>query len=105
MRPPPGQKSLKATRTRVFGWTLVAIGVLVIIFREQIVFPGLELLVGIETIVGEQNVVYEPNGGYCFTNPSAMMLWISSVGAVGVLICLSGVGLLFRAHRPRTMAL
>jgi uncharacterized membrane protein len=89
---------MKTTRTKAIGWLLILLGVLVVAFRESIVFPGLERLVGIETIVGRENVVYQPDGGYLFTNPGAMIRWVLSVGAVGILICTSGVVLLFRAR-------
>jgi hypothetical protein len=89
----------KLTPKRVAGWMLILVGVLVIVFSQKIVFPGLERLVGIETIVGKVNVVYQPDGGYLFTNPGAMIRWVLSVAAVGVLICLSGAWLLFRARK------
>jgi hypothetical protein len=90
---------LKATHKRAVGWLLILAGLLVVVFSEKIVFPGLERLVGIETIVGKQNVVYQPDGGYFFTNPGAMIRWIFSVAAVGVLICLSGAWLLLRVRK------
>jgi len=80
---------------------MILVGALVVVFRETIVFPGLERLVGIETIVGRENVVYQPDGGYVFTNPGAMIRWVLSVGAVGVLVCASGIALVFRARRPK----
>jgi hypothetical protein len=89
--------TMKTTRTNVIGWLLIVLGVMVVVFRESIVFPGLERLVGIETIVGRENVVYELDGGYLFTNPGAMIRWVLSVGAVGILICTSGVGLWYQA--------
>jgi uncharacterized membrane protein len=87
------------TSTKIVGWLLVLLGVLVAVFSEQIVFPGLERLVGIETIVGKENVVYQPDGGYLFTNPAAMIRWVLSVRAIGILICVSGGLVLFRARR------
>ena len=90
---------MKLTRTRAVGWLLFLLGVSVAVFSQKIVFPGLERLVGIETIVGKQNVVYQADGSYLFTNPGAMVRWIASVAAIGLLICLSGFGLLFRARR------
>ena len=90
---------MKLTSPKIVGWLLILLGVLVVIFSEQIVFPGLERLVGIETIVGKTNVYYLPDGGYGYTNPAAMIHWIVSVRAVGVLICVSGGLLLFRARR------
>jgi hypothetical protein len=89
---------MKNTRTKALGWLLILLGVLAVVFRERIVFPGLERLVGIETIVGRENVVYQPDGGYLFTNPRAMIRWVLSVGAVGILICSSGIILLFRVR-------
>jgi len=90
---------MKMTSTKIVGWLLILIGLLVAIFSEQIVFPVLERLVGIETIVGKENVVYLPDGGYLFTNPAAMIRWVFSVRAIGILICVSGGLLLFRARR------
>jgi hypothetical protein len=84
---------------KVAGWLLILFGVLVIVFSEPIVFPGLEHLVGIETIVGKTNVYYLPDGGYGYTNPTAMLFWISFVRMVGVLICLAGALTIFRARR------
>jgi hypothetical protein len=77
---------------------------LVIAFSNKIVFPGLERLVGIETIVGKDNVVYESDGSYGFTNPRAMLEWISSVRLVGILACsfgfwISGIRLKFPARK------
>jgi hypothetical protein len=90
---------LKATHKKAVGWFLIFVGLVVVVFSEKIVFPGLERLVGIETIVGKENVVYQPDGGYLFTNPGAMARWVFSVAAIGVLICLSGAWLLFRARK------
>ena len=97
--------AMKLTCTKAVGWFLVLVGALIVGFRERIVFPGLERLVGIETIVGKQNVVYQSDGGYLFTNPGAMLRWILSVAAVGVLICISGIWLLLRARRMRAQSL
>jgi hypothetical protein len=85
--------------SRAVGWTLMCLGLLVVVFSNKIVFPGLERLVGIETIVGRENVVYQPDGGYLFTNPGAMMRWILSVAAVGIVVGASGIWLLLRARR------
>jgi len=84
---------------RAFGWVLVGAGVCIAAFSQKIVFPGLESLVGIETIVGKQNVVYLPEGGYAYTNPGAMVRWISSVAAVGVVLAATGCAVLFRSRR------
>jgi hypothetical protein len=90
--------SLGGMRTKTLAWSIIASGVLVIIFSNRIVFPGLERIVGIETIVGAQNVVYQPDGSYLFTNPSAMIRWIVSVAVVGIVISLCGVLLLLRSR-------
>jgi hypothetical protein len=90
---------MKAKQKQVVGWTLISFGLLVVVFSNKIVFPGLERLLGIETIVGSGNVVYQDDGGYLFTNPGAMMRWILSVAAAGVVICASGIWLLFRAQK------
>ena len=89
---------MKSTSTKIIGWLLILAGVLVVAFSKLIVFPGLERLLGIETIVGHDNVVYQPDGSYYFTNPGAMIRWIISVAAVGILICSFGGWLLFRAR-------
>ena len=89
---------MKSSGIKVTGWLLILFGVLVFVFSEPIVFPGLERLVGIETIVGRTNVYYLPDGGYGYTNPTAMLRWIGSVRIVGGLICLAGGFLLFRAR-------
>ena len=86
-------------RQKVVGWFLALVGILIAVFSQQIVFPGLERLLGIETIVGRANVVYQPDGGYVFTNPGAMVRWVSAVAAVGVAIAFVGVFVLFRARR------
>ena len=83
------------------------IGLLVIAFSKQIVFPGLEHLIGIEAIVGKENVVYQPDGSYYFTNPRMMMEWVLSVAILGVLIhvvgiWLSGFRLKFPAKKVET---
>jgi len=84
---------MKTTCKSLFGCVLILIGLLVIAFSKQIVFPGLERLIGIETIVGKENVGYLPGGGYGFTNPRAMVEWVLSVAIVGMLICASGIWL------------
>lgn len=91
--------AMKTKQARRLGWLLLIIGVLVVVFREKIAFPGLEKLVGIEVMVGRENVIYEPDGSYLFTNPRAMIRWVLSVAAIGILICSSGVVLLFRTRR------
>jgi hypothetical protein len=83
---------------RKAGWSLVILGLLTVLFSPKIVFPGLELLLGIETLVGSKNVVYE-NGGYIFTNPTAMIGWITGVAVIGLGMCLTGILLLYRAKR------
>lgn len=87
------------TRKRILGWFLIFFGILVVIFCQKIVFPGLERIVGIETIVGKGNVVYLPDGGYGYTNPRAMMEWIFSVAAIGIFTCVIGCWLLLQARK------
>jgi hypothetical protein len=89
----------KTTRKRLLGWLLISLGMLVAIFSQKIVFPGLERIVGIETIVGKENVVYLPDGGYGYTNPRAMLEWISAVVTVGISTCLVGCWLLLQARK------
>lgn len=69
------------------------------VFSNRIVFPGLERLLGIETIVVRENVVYQPDGSYIFTNPAAMMRWITSVVIVGLSIFSIGIWVLIRLRR------
>jgi hypothetical protein len=86
---------------KLIGYLLIAFGILIVVFSNKIVFPGLERIVGIETIVGKENVVYQPDGGYLFTNPVAMARWICSVAAIGILIFSVGVWLLIRSRKNR----
>jgi ascorbate-specific PTS system EIIC-type component UlaA len=90
---------IKAKHKRIAGWSLILIGVLVIVFSPKIVFPFLEHLLGIETIVGHEWVVYQPDGGYLATNPGAMARWVLSVAAVGVLILWTGIWLLIKSGK------
>ena len=85
-------------RKEVVGRTLALTGVLVAVFSQQLVFPGLERLLGIETIVGRESVVYQPDGGYVFTNPGAIVRWIGAVVAVGLVIAFVGAFMLFTAR-------
>jgi hypothetical protein len=99
--------SVKLKRT--FGFFLLFVGLLVVVFSEKIVFPGLERLIGIERIVGGGNVVYEPDGSYVFTNPGAMIRWVASVAGIGAGIILIGGFILFRTRKeeqvkPRRLA-
>jgi hypothetical protein len=87
------------TTLKAIGWTLMVLGVLVVVFSRRIVFPGLELLLGIETIVGSENVSHQPDGSYYYTNPGAMIRWILSVAGVGLLICAFGVAMLWLSRR------
>jgi uncharacterized membrane protein HdeD (DUF308 family) len=92
---------MKIKSAKIIGWLLILFGILVVVFSNKIVFPGLERLVGIETIVGKENVSYNPDGRYAFTNPGAMLRWIASVTVIGVLILFSGVWLLIRSRKNR----
>ena len=92
---------MKLATPRAAGYTLILVGAMVVLCREQIVFPGLERLVGAETIVGKQNVIYQADGSYLLTNPGAIARWISLVAGIGILICALGGFLLLRAPRPR----
>lgn len=84
------------------GGLLVLVGLLVIAFSQKIVFPGLERLVGIERIVGKQNVVYQPDGTYYFTNPRAMIEWVSAVAICGFALCVAGIWISgFRIKFPK----
>ena len=84
---------------KLIGWLLIVSGVLTAVLSEKIVFPGLERLVGIETIVGSSNVQYQPDGSYYYTNPVAMVRWLSSVAAIGISIALVGVLVLIRSQK------
>ena len=90
---------MSLSRQKFLGWSLVVFGVLIAVFSQQIVFPGLERLLGVEAIVGRDSVIYQPDGGYVFTNPGAMVRWISGVAAVGLALAFSGAFVLFRARR------
>lgn len=92
---------MKTYITKIIGWSLLLFGVLITIFSEQIVFPGLESMIGIETIVGHDNVVYRPDGSYYYTNPAAIIRWVLLVRIVGILICLFGGWLLFRTSNKQ----
>ena len=52
---------------------LIIAGVLIVIFSNKIVIPGLERLLGIETLVGKESVDYQPDGSYYYANPGAIM--------------------------------
>ena len=88
---------------KLVGWLLIVFGILIVIFSNKIVFPGLERIVGIETIVGKQNVVYQPDGSYLFTNPGAMAKWILSVAVIGILILSVGIWLLLRSRKNQKL--
>lgn len=92
---------MNTKRKRIVGGLLVLLGGLIAVFSAKIVFPGLEWLLGIETIVGKESVVYLEGGGYAYTNPGAMIRWICSVAAVGVVLCGIGVWMIVRARRFR----
>ncbi len=64
---------MSRSRQKIVAWSLAIVGVLIVILRQQVVFPGLMRLVGIETIVGRENVIYQPDGSYVFTNPGAIV--------------------------------
>jgi hypothetical protein len=90
---------LRYESRKLIGYLLIAFGILIVVFSNKIVFPGLERIVGIETIVGKENVVYQSDGGYLFTNPGAMAKWVLSVAAIGILIFSTGVWLLIRSKQ------
>ena len=94
---------MKMEVKRLIAWLLVAAGICIVAFSSRIVFPGPEVVLGIEALVGKQSVVYLPDGGYIYTNPGAMIGWISGVAGVGVLISAIGIALLVRASRRRTV--
>ncbi len=93
---------MNISRQKILGWSLATAGILIAAFSQRIVFPGLECLLGIETIVGRENVHYLPDGGYAFTNPGAMVRWISSVAGAGLLIAFIGAFVLLRARREHS---
>jgi hypothetical protein len=90
---------VKTALKQVLGSFLALLGLLVAVFSNRIVFPGLERLLGIETIVGKDSVQYQTDGSYYYTNPTAMMEWIASVALIGVLIFSLGVWLILRARK------
>jgi hypothetical protein len=75
---------------KTIGYMLLVAGLAVVFLSPRIVFPGLERLLGIEAIVGKHNVQYLPEGGYVYTNPAAMMMWIAGVAGVGVAMFIAG---------------
>ncbi len=82
------------------------LGLLVVAFSKQIVFPGLEHLIGVETIAGKNNVVYQPDGSYYFTNPRRIVGWVLSVMVIGALIVafgiwISGIRIKFPRKSPK----
>lgn len=90
---------MKFSHQKAVGWIFIVLGAIIVACRQQIVFPGLERLLGIENIVGRDSVVYQPDGSYVFTNPAAMIRWITGVAATGSVIALFGAVLLFKARR------
>jgi hypothetical protein len=90
---------MKMTITKIAGWLLVLIGVLVVVFSERIVIPAPKRLVVIETISGRQHVVYRPDGSHYQVSFNALCLWIFVVAVIGICICLSGGVLLYLARR------
>jgi ferric-dicitrate binding protein FerR (iron transport regulator) len=89
---------MKSKHTKALGWLAMVAGVLVVIFRESIVFPGFEWLIGSATIIGSENVVRLDDGSYAYTNPAAMIRWVLAVSGIGWMICAPGIFLLFRAR-------
>jgi hypothetical protein len=47
---------MSISRQKLLGWSLAIVGVLMAVFSQPIVFPGLERLLGIETIVGRETL-------------------------------------------------
>ncbi len=78
-------------RTKLLPTGLIIIGALIVFYSETIVFSWIESLIGIEAIVGKDNVVYREDGGYVYTNPGAMILWIGSVSLVGIILIVWGI--------------
>lgn len=95
-------KQMSITSKRAFGWSLVVLGVCIVVLSQKIVFPGLEALLGIETLVGRENVIYEPDGSYIFTNPGAMVRWIASVAVIGVALACGGGWFLLLGRETRS---
>ena len=89
---------------KTIGYVLMLGGLAVVMLSPRIVLPGLERLLGIETIVGKHNVQYLDDGGYAYTNPAAMMMWIAGVVAIGAVALVSGLIILRKQRknpRPR----
>jgi hypothetical protein len=87
------KQKMKISPKNGLGLILMVVGLLVIAFSKEIVFPGFERIVGIETIVGKENVVYQPDGSYVFTNSAAMAIWVVSVMVIGLIILIVGIWL------------
>ena len=86
-------------KTRIIGYFIIILGVVIFLFSKPIVFPGLERLIGIERIVGKHSVIYLEDGEYCYTNPGAMMRWIGMVALTGLLITTSGIIILVKQKK------
>ena len=84
---------MKLTPRNVIGMLLVPIGLLVIGFSVQIVFPGLAGIIGVEPIAGHGKIGYRQNGSFYVTKPFPFIAWVLAVGIVGLIISASGVWL------------
>jgi hypothetical protein len=73
---------MSSSRQKIIGWSLALVGVLTMVFSQQIVFPSLMRLLSTETIAGSENVIYHSDGSYVFTNPGAIVRRISPDKAV-----------------------
>ena len=98
-----GKPAEKRNPMKITGVLLMMLGFLIVIGSGRIVFPGLGMLLGIETIVGKDSVSYQEDGGYLYTNPDAMIMWILSVAFVGFIIMVSGVVLFVVAGRKKNV--
>jgi hypothetical protein len=95
-------------KTRVptlIGGLVVLVGMLVIGFSCNIVFPGLVNVVGPKIMFGKGNLVYNADGSYYFNNPLPLIGWVAVVEFVGIAICtlgfwLSQMAVRFRNRKP-----
>ena len=71
------------------------------ILAHNFIFDWLIWLFGAEFFVGRQSVLYLPNGGYMYTNPSAMMKWSMGIIFSGLLLLAIGLFLLIRKKKKQ----
>jgi hypothetical protein len=76
----------------------------VVVLSPKIVSPGLVCIFGVETIFGRDNIVYRPDGSSYLTRPAAVIGWVWSIAAIGLLVCALGTWLLRSTRRQKHAA-